>query len=173
LPGNQHTKDALTGVTGVDASHAVNEFRVQAFVDTIAGEIRQQQLEAIRSFWRIGDAICALRAERPGRGWSKALEWCAKRLGMHPASLDEARRASEAFPPGVREDLLGRFERHRASLTPSHIVVLARAAPPVRNRGIEISLRMSLSVRELRSALRSKRRGHDDIPPSARSNPTP
>jgi hypothetical protein len=132
------------------------EIRVEYFIDAIASEVQKQRFEAIRSFWRIGDAICALRAERPGRGWSKALEGCAKRLGMHPASLDEARRASEAFPPAVREELLARFEQRQASLTPSHVVVLARAVPSSRNRGIEILLQKPLSVRELRSELRTE-----------------
>ncbi len=167
----------------------MNDARIQAFVDAIAGEVRKQQFDAIRSFWRIGDAVHALRAESCGRGWLKALEGCAKRLGMHPASLDEARRASAAFPAAAREGLLGRFEQRNASLTPSHVVVLARVPPAARKRGIEILLEKSLSVRELRGELRSELRsdlrdGHRNrcsrvgnvarkCPPKATNRPSP
>jgi len=141
--------------------HREEEIRVQHLIDAIASEARKQRFDAIRSFWRIGDAVCALRAECPDKCWLKALDGCAKRLGMHPASLDEARRASEAFPPAVREDLLRRFEEQQASLTPSHVVVLARAVPSARNRGIEILLQKSLSVREVRSKLQAEQEnGH-------------
>jgi hypothetical protein len=74
---------------------------------------------------------------------------------VHPASLYEAVRASDAFPEGHREALLLRFEAAGATLTLSHVIELARFPPRQRAKGIAFLLISRRSIRALRSRLRA------------------
>jgi hypothetical protein len=122
--------------------------------NAIRDEQRQKVIEAIQSLWRIGDTVGLLRERRRNRGWRRDIEACARCAGMHPATLDEALRASDAFPAADRERLLC-FVRHaRGPITPSHIVELARHNPSRRKAGIEMLVQTPHSIRELRACLR-------------------
>ncbi len=119
----------------------------------ILRERRLQLFEAIRVLWRTGDQLSHLRRAVQSGQWRNELGRCAALIDLHPASLYDALRASDAFPPSTREAMLQRFERASAPLTASHVIELARVTPSRRLKGIEILLSKALSVRELRSYL--------------------
>jgi hypothetical protein len=119
----------------------------------IRGEQRRRGFDAIRSLWRLGDAVRRLRLVVGPGDWRRTLQTCANAAGMHPESLHDAARASAAFPPDEREPILARFDSSGASLTVSHVIALARATPSRRTSGVEALLRSSHSVRALRAHL--------------------
>jgi hypothetical protein len=127
---------------------------LRCVVETIAREQRYRNFEALRSLWRIGDALLGLQRLARARSWRHTLEECARCLGVAAASLDDALRAARAFPPMDRDVLLRSFEEARAAITQSHVVELARVAPRPRARGIEELLRAPHSTRDLRCKLR-------------------
>lgn len=127
---------------------------LERLVTLIVEERRRRTLAALRALWRIGDGVRRFKRVI-GRGdWSRTIERCAARVGMHAASLEEAAHAADVFRPAERRALRERFERAGAELTPSHVLELARAPPRERARGVEALLRKRHSIRELRSYLR-------------------
>lgn len=122
--------------------------------DVILAEQRARAFEAIRSLWRTGDAVLALRERVDDGAWRRAVAWCASRADLHPASIDAAARAAAAFRVEERSELIARFEAAGAHLMASHVIELARVAPTRRARGIDCLLRKPHSIRQLRACLR-------------------
>src|SRR5215475_13344359 len=86
-------------------------------IQLVAFERRDRAFGAIRALWRMGDALRALRAETSRGGWRRVLDRCARELGVHVTTLDDAIRASEAFDGDARATLFDRFTNPRTSLT--------------------------------------------------------
>jgi hypothetical protein len=154
------TDASLTPSDSIGFSHC----EVGKLAATIAREQRHRHFEAVRSLWRTGDAIRCLRDATGGGTWRSVLRLCALDAGVHPATLDEAARASQAFPVSERERLLARYDQAGALLTASHVIELARKPPRLRAKGIEILLRTRISTRELRAYLRADDRQLDRGP---------
>lgn len=148
--GEDGSRDDTNVGALVDASE------VRGLSEIIAGERLKKNLLAVESIWRIGDAVRRLRDSTRARQWRITLESCAGCVGMHPGSLEEAMRASNAFPDPQRAPLLLRFERMGRLLTPSHVIELARTSARRRAAGIEALLRTPHSVRQLRECLRCR-----------------
>ena len=127
---------------------------IERIANFIRGQHRRQMLAAVRSLWRVGDAVRRLREIAPEGQWGRAVEICAGRVGMHAASLDEAARAAQAFGVAERRSLLQRFESAATDLSPSHVIELARLPRNRRLEAIDRLLREPHTVREFRSYLR-------------------
>jgi hypothetical protein len=128
-------------------------------VALIRCEQRRKMIVALDSLWRVGDGVLRLKTTVGAPSGGRTLALCAARAGVHASSLDEAARASERFGRDGREALFQRIEDAGAEITPSHVVLLARATPRQRKIGLEALLRRAYSVRELRGLLFSKSDG--------------
>lgn len=123
-------------------------------VELIQREQYRKAFAAVRSLWRIGDGVRRLKRDVGPRLWRTVLRQCAGQVGMHASSLEEAARVAEAFNGAQRAELRKSFRRSKSELTPSHLIVLARAPQKKRERGIEALLLKRYSIRELREYLR-------------------
>lgn len=130
---------------------------LQGAVSTILTERRAADEESIRSLWRVGDAVLELRATVPAGSWRRVLADCAARVGMHPASLDDAARAAFAFPPNDRRRTLALFAQSRTVVTRSHVIAMARVTPLRRRHAMYDLLNEARSVQELRSCMHTPR----------------
>ncbi len=126
---------------------------IDRLVALVWREQKRRMRTAVYSLWNVGDGVRRLKRTVGPRKWSRSLEACAAKLGLHASSLVDAGRAAEAFAVGQRRELCGRFETAGAELTPSHLIELARAPKGQRSRGIEALLQKSYTVRDLRSYL--------------------
>jgi hypothetical protein len=138
----------MTAKTGEDAVLLGRAIQLVAF------ERRDRAFGAIRALWRVGDALRELRAETSHGSWRRLLDRCAKELGVHVTTLDDAIRASEAFDGDARASLFDRFANPHTNLTVSHVTELARCHPRLRSRALGFLLSAPRTIRELRAHLR-------------------
>lgn len=149
-------KGATTGRSDRGTPHARLNLILQSAANAIVRSRIRYTLRSVVLLWEIGDIVLFLRELADPGSWRRMLTEVSAAVGVHPASLDEAARASAAFPPSVREKILARFDSAKVSLTPSQVILLARAAPSRRNRGLELILANHCSTGDLRRALRQR-----------------
>jgi hypothetical protein len=132
-----------------------------AFREAVAAVRQEHQRrlsEATGALWRTGDVVRGLRLASTHGTWRRTLGAFAAVVGVSSARLDDAARSSSAFPIGQREALLDAFGRMGVTLTPSHVIELARASPTDRALGIEALRSSYMSTRLLRRYLKDKKK---------------
>jgi hypothetical protein len=122
----------------------------------IRREHRRKMFDSIAALWRVGDTVCLLRSITCQGAWRRTLDDLAERVGVAAARLDDAARASAAFPIAEREALLQTFDEADADLTLSQVVELGRTVPRTRALGIGALLSTRMSTRELRAFLKNR-----------------
>ncbi len=133
------------------------ERELSSLVALLSGERRRRAVEALRSFFREGDAVQQSKQKLRGR-WRRAAKQRARELGVKPSWLDEAARAAFVFRGTERESLLRKCETSATVIKWSHLTVIARALPAIRRRAVELLCAEAFSVEELRQALVKLRR---------------